>query len=86
MAGPAGRNASHRETETENRFWLSFGILFTASFAGGIWATVVSSNYYAFWDGVALGLLVGATLVMTAPLASMRPHSESWIREKSSFR
>jgi hypothetical protein len=77
MAGPGGRNASRRETEMWNRIWLSVGILFTASFAGAIWATLVSSNYYAFWDGIALGFFLGATLVMTALLASMRSQSET---------
>jgi hypothetical protein len=77
MAGPGGRNASRRETETWNKIWLSVGVLITTSMAGGIWATLVSSNYYALWDGVALGFFLGATLVMTALLASMRPQSGS---------
>jgi hypothetical protein len=76
MAGQGGRNASRRETETVNKILLSVGVLFTSSLAGGIWATLVSSNYYALWDGVALGFFLGAALVMTTLLASMRSHSE----------
>ncbi len=76
MAAPGGRNASHRETVAMEKLFLSVGILFASSFAGAIWATLVSSNYFTFWDGVALGFFVGATLVMTALLATMRPHSE----------
>jgi len=75
MAGQGGRNASRRETETVNKLLLSIGVLLSASLAGGIWATLVSSNYYAVWDGVALGFFLGATLVMTTLLASIRSHS-----------
>ncbi len=77
MAGPGGRNASRRKTETEDKIALSIGILLTATAAGAAWATVVmSSNYYAVWNGAAMGFLLGAALVMTALLASMRSHSE----------
>jgi hypothetical protein len=77
MVAPGGQNASHRETEAVNKLLLSIGVLFTTSLAGGIWATLVSSNYYAVWDGFALGFLLGAALVMSILLASMGSHSES---------
>ena len=63
MAGQGGRNASRRETETVNKLLLSIGVLFAASLAGGIWATLVSSNYYAVRDGVASGFFLGAAPV-----------------------
>jgi len=77
MAGPGGRNASRRKSETEDKIALSIGILLAASAAGAIWSTLVSNNYNALWDGIALGFVIGAALVMTALLASMRPHSEA---------
>jgi hypothetical protein len=77
MAGPGGRNASRRKTETADKLFLIIGILLTGSVAGGIWATITSSNYNAEGNGIALGFLIGVALVMTALLASMRPHSES---------
>lgn len=83
MAATGGRASSNRETVEWTKFFLSIGILFSTSLAGGIWATLVSSNYFAFWDGLALGFFTGATLVMTALLASMRSYSESW--EKVEF-
>ena len=76
MAGPGGQNASRRKFETEDKIALSIGILLASSAAGGIWSTF-TSNYYALWNGIALGFCIGAALVMTVLLASMRSHSES---------